>query len=1623
MVPGHRDERGQPSGALSGRVAALIVRSPERLTQGDKVLQARLSRLGFSVRLLGQGLSEVRQQTWNVDLVLVSPSSELTLNDGLSLLGLQRPTVAVGVGAISSLALEDSGEGCERPEEVPPQIDIPLSVHPLAAGLVGHVRLAPGARGATPARPAKGAIAVGYPIVPGKEKAVLFGFEAVADAANPSRLPRRAALALTDDALGQLTEDGVRLLDAAIGWAAKVNLAPWVDVGPAPRAFASQPVPLGARVSDDGLPGGTLLTARWSVVAGPAKVDFDDETQPKSNVLFEAPGTYVLRLTATDGALASARDLAVSVGAPQAPEQARGAGEEAPETVADVLLVVSDPANLTAGDSEVRSRILAASLTVEVKAASAAVAGDAVGRKFVYLANSSPNLSLLEKFRDAPVPVVVTSVGIYDDMGLTEYANRGNASGAQLEVTAPGHQVASGLPNTLTSNTSSANYGWGIPTAGGTLVLRLPLASDPSGTKGPVFAYEQGSPMAGLPAPATRLALGLDTGNLTPDGRRLLDNAIAWLSGQNLPPRVDAGPDQVVTLQTAPNETPVLLHGTFSDDSDPVLWHKSWSLVSGPAPVTFTPSPLEADTTALLPAAAPRGSYVFRFTVTDGSFEASDEMVVLARQPSANQPPYVSAGFDTVVTYPGVANLSGVVVDDAPALVTVAWQKVTGPGTVAFGSPTSAATTATFGAYGTYVLRLLAIDNGPGGPYQASDEVVVGVKANGLLVVGNGGDLTAGDLVIKESLERVGVAVTPITAAAATTASANGRHLVFLASSAPNSDVCPNPQPCKFLNVAAPVIVMNGGIFGDMGLATTENQAPATTAYVAAPAHPIASGLSGGWSTVLSQPAFVFWGTPNANAATVVTLNQQQTQPTIFAYPQVAGGRGRRVAFGIAADPALSNGTSVVRSLLDGAIRWALTMNSAPSVDAGPDRTVAFGSPASLDGTVTDDDQLPAPPSLTLAWTKESGPGSVSFGSPGAADTTAAFSSPGAYYLRLTASDGDVSSSDLVRVGVTSTDPVANGAPSVAAGPDRTVRLPNTLALSAVVSDDGRPSPPGATTVAWSAVAMPAGGSVVFSAASNPSTTATFNLAGTYVLRITANDGALSSNDDVLVTVQATRTAALVYGGTADNQLRSRLEALGFTVEVRHQSASAAVPVTVAVIQGDTDSGVIGPKYVNRAYPVLVMDPNSFNTLDLTPSIGTVTSDTSVAVALPAHPLAAGLTGTRALLDSSPFMAVGVPTNKAIRVASPLSDASKWAVFAYEQGAQMATIQAPARRVGFFGDLQHATVDGGRLFDAAVLWLAGRQMPALLVTGSTTLTGADVALRDRLTANGLTVTTMTSSAVAESDAAGKALVVVAPSANSTQLGTKLISVNQPSLTALAAAFPGMGLATSSNYGVETGQSQVEIVTSTHPLAAGLTGVVATTTAADTYGWAVPSPLATIVAKTLAVGEPAHAAIFAYELGVALPTGGSTRDRRVGYYLGPNSAQNLTSGGAAMLDATIGWLLSGDADHDGLSLREEFQYGTDPYDADTNDDGILDGAAISAGLSATSTDIDSDGLSNAQERLNGTDPFRWDTDGDGYSDLADAFPLDPSRHALTATPGDTTPPTITLLEPTNAIPVP
>jgi hypothetical protein len=94
------------------------------------------------------------------------------------------------------------------------------------------------------------------------------------------------------------------------------------------------------------------------------------------------------------------------------------------------------------------------------------------------------------------------------------------------------------------------------------------------------------------------------------------------------------------------------------------------------------------------------------------------------------------------------------------------------------------------------------------------------------------------------------------------------------------------------------------------------------------------------------------------------------------------------------------------------------TGNAAPVVNAGSNQTITFPAVATLVGSATDDGNPDPPDTLTITWSKVSGPGSVTFGDTSDPTTTATFSTVGVYVLRLTGDDSELTTSDDIQITV-----------------------------------------------------------------------------------------------------------------------------------------------------------------------------------------------------------------------------------------------------------------------------------------------------------------------------------------------------------------------------------------------------------------------------------------------------------------------------------------------------------------------------------------------------------------------------------------------------------------------------
>ncbi|MFN0085967.1 MAG: PKD domain-containing protein [Blastocatellia bacterium] len=226
----------------------------------------------------------------------------------------------------------------------------------------------------------------------------------------------------------------------------------------------------------------------------------------------------------------------------------------------------------------------------------------------------------------------------------------------------------------------------------------------------------------------------------------------------------------------------------------------------------------------------------------------------------ANQAPLAAAGADQSVTLPAMARLTGLATDDGLPVgaLTVAWSKVSGPGTVAFSAPNLVATEASFSMEGVYVLRLTANDSllsstddvtvtvstGPLAVNAGADQVVT-LPNNGLLA----GSVTGGMGTVSMTwsiLSGPGPVIFSNASAAVTSATfqANGVYMLrltatdSLTSLSDDAQVTVNPDPTPPppdpMTVAPPV---------DMTVSTTIG---AATAFLYTGANPIQTGVAPG---------------------------------------------------------------------------------------------------------------------------------------------------------------------------------------------------------------------------------------------------------------------------------------------------------------------------------------------------------------------------------------------------------------------------------------------------------------------------------------------------------------------------------------------------------------------------------------------------------------------------------------------------------------------------------------------------------------------------------------------------------------------------------------------------------
>jgi hypothetical protein len=167
------------------------------------------------------------------------------------------------------------------------------------------------------------------------------------------------------------------------------------------------------------------------------------------------------------------------------------------------------------------------------------------------------------------------------------------------------------------------------------------------------------------------------------------------------------------------------------------------------------------------------------------------------------------------------------------------------------------------------------------------------------------------------------------------------------------------------------------------------------------------------------------------------------------------------------------------------------------------------------------------------------------------------------------------------------------------------------------------------------------------------------------------------------------------------------------------------------------------------------------------------------------------------------------------------------------------------------------------------------------------------------------------------DAAQKNVVIISSTVVSGKVADKYAYLEVPVIGWEPDVWDDMNMVYWSNRwgaGTVADQSQLEIINSTHPLAAGKSGTVTVTTDqfGDAFHWGFTSQEATgAIPIARIVGDNSKYGIFAYDRGGVMENGFNAPGRRVGFYLNDFFASStLSADGKALFDAAVDWCLAG-----------------------------------------------------------------------------------------------------------------
>ena len=206
----------------------------------------------------------------------------------------------------------------------------------------------------------------------------------------------------------------------------------------------------------------------------------------------------------------------------------------------------------------------------------------------------------------------------------------------------------------------------------------------------------------------------------------------------------------------------------------------------------------------------------------------------------------------------------------------------------------------------------------------------------------------------------------------------------------------------------------------------------------------------------------------------------------------------------------------------------ATVANAAPVANAGVNQNVVISSTVTLDGTASTDANND---SLSYKWVLQSKPATSSATLTAATSAKPTFKADvaGTYVATLVVNDGKANS-ELAAVSILAS--ATNLAPVAKPGVNQNVVTGTKVSVDASASSD-----PNGDSISyrWSLLFKPAGSTATLSSATTASATFTADLAGTYLVGLTVNDGKVDS-PVVVLTVTAAKLNAVPVANAGTNQ-------------------------------------------------------------------------------------------------------------------------------------------------------------------------------------------------------------------------------------------------------------------------------------------------------------------------------------------------------------------------------------------------------------------------------------------------------------------------------------------------------